>query len=218
MCAMKRVQQRQQLRATRNIDTTTFRNVECESRNSHSYAVVVQDSDTQWLQAYPCNTKTSQETTESLQKFFEAKVCPNVILLTTHWNVAKPVEMFSGIIVRQRLIVPRQNGDAERAVRRYIFGTLQSSLDEKWCAGSMECYCYLRNVSRPLENSSCTALTLKHIDFVRRTNTTLDVLLESRVDDCWNVHGGREQSWPCTSNSHFAILNSKPPFQVTGSG
>ena len=32
----------------------------CESRNNHRYAVVVQDLATQWIQAYPCKTKTSR--------------------------------------------------------------------------------------------------------------------------------------------------------------
>ena len=40
---------------------------------------------------------------------------------------------------------------AERSVRRVKEGTsavlLQSGLDEKWWADSMECYCYLRNVT-----------------------------------------------------------------------
>ena len=45
--------------------------IRCESRNNHRYAVVVQDLDTQWIQAYPCKTKTSQETQRSLQKFLE---------------------------------------------------------------------------------------------------------------------------------------------------
>ena len=43
----------------------------CESRNNHRYAVVVQDLATQWIQAYPCQNKTSQETLRSLQKFLE---------------------------------------------------------------------------------------------------------------------------------------------------
>ena len=30
----------------------------CESRNNHRYAVVVQDLATQWIQAYPCKTTT----------------------------------------------------------------------------------------------------------------------------------------------------------------
>ena len=41
----------------------------CESRNNHRYAVVVQDLATQWVQAYPCKNKTSQETQRSLQKY-----------------------------------------------------------------------------------------------------------------------------------------------------
>ena len=31
----------------------------CESRNNRRYAVVVQDLATQWIQSYPCATKTS---------------------------------------------------------------------------------------------------------------------------------------------------------------
>ena len=51
----------------------------CESRNSHRYAVVVQDLATQWIQAYPCKNKTSQETLRSLQKFLEPERKPKVI-------------------------------------------------------------------------------------------------------------------------------------------
>ena len=43
-------------------------NEEGESRNDHRYAVVVQDLATQWIQSYPCNTKTSQETDKSLRR------------------------------------------------------------------------------------------------------------------------------------------------------
>ena len=41
----------------------------CESRDNHRYAVVVQDLATQWIQLYPCKTKTSQQTEKSLRKF-----------------------------------------------------------------------------------------------------------------------------------------------------
>ena len=54
----------------------------CESRNNHRYAVVVQDLATQWIQAYPCKNKTSQETQRSLQKFLEPERKPKVITLT----------------------------------------------------------------------------------------------------------------------------------------
>ena len=45
----------------------------CESRNNHRYAVVVQDMATQWIQSYPCITKTSQETHKNFQKFLDRR-------------------------------------------------------------------------------------------------------------------------------------------------
>ena len=39
----------------------------CESRNNHQYADVVQDPATQWIQAFPCKNKTSEETQNSLE-------------------------------------------------------------------------------------------------------------------------------------------------------
>ena len=46
-------------------------NEEGESRNNHRYAVVLQDLATQWIQSYPCKTRTSQETEKSLRKFLD---------------------------------------------------------------------------------------------------------------------------------------------------
>ena len=51
----------------------------CQSRNNHRNAVVVQDLASQWIQSYPCKTKTSQETQRSLQKFLEPNRKPKVI-------------------------------------------------------------------------------------------------------------------------------------------
>ena len=51
----------------------------CESRNNHRYAIVVQDLATQWIQSYPCKTKTSQVTQRSLQKFLEPDRMPKDI-------------------------------------------------------------------------------------------------------------------------------------------
>ena len=45
----------------------------CESRNNHRHAIVVQDLATQWIQSYPCKTKTSQETPKVLAKVLGAR-------------------------------------------------------------------------------------------------------------------------------------------------
>ena len=69
----------------------------CESRNNHRYAVVVQDLATQWIQAYPCKTKTSQETQRSLQKFLEQNRKPKVIYTDTSLEFGKACEDLSWI-------------------------------------------------------------------------------------------------------------------------
>ena len=82
----------------------------CESRNNHRYAVVVQDLATQWIQLYPCETTTSQETQRSLQKFLEPDRNPKVIFLTIPWNSAKLVKISPGIIARRHHIDQKQMG------------------------------------------------------------------------------------------------------------
>ena len=67
----------------------------CESRNNHRYAVVVQDLATQWIQSYPCKTKTSQETQRSLQKFLEPNRKPKVIYTDNSLEFGKACEDLS---------------------------------------------------------------------------------------------------------------------------
>ena len=123
----------------------------CESRNNHRYAVVVQDLATQWIQAYPCKTKTSQETQRSLQKFLEPDRNPKVIYTDNSLEFGKACEDLSWNHCTSTPHRSETNGIAERAVRRVKEGTsavlLQSGLNESWWADSMECYTYLRNVT-----------------------------------------------------------------------
>ena len=122
----------------------------CESRNNHRYAIVVQDLATQWIQAYPCKTKTSQETNRSLQKFLEPDRNPKVIYTDNSLEFGKACEDLSWNHCTSTPHRSETNGIAERAVRRVKEGTsavlLQSGLNESWWADSMECYTYLRNV------------------------------------------------------------------------
>ena len=123
----------------------------CESRNNHRYAVVVQDLATQWIQAYPCKNKTSQETQRSLQKFLEPERKPKVIYTDNSLEFGKACEDLSWNHCTSTPHKSETNGIAERAVRRVKEGTfsvlLQSGLNESWWADSMECYTYLRNVT-----------------------------------------------------------------------
>ena len=122
----------------------------CESRNNNRYAVVVQDFTTQWIQAYPCKNKTSQETQRSLQKFLEPEREPKVIYTDNSLEVGKACEDLSWNHCTSTPHRSDTDGIAERAVRR-VKGTsavlLQSGLNESWWADSMECYTYLRNVT-----------------------------------------------------------------------
>ena len=123
----------------------------CESRNNHRYAVVVQDLATQWIQTYPCKTKTSQETQRSLQKFLDPERKPKVIYTDNSLKFGKACEDLSWNHCTSTPHRSETNGIAERAVRRVKEGTsallLQSGLNESWWADSMECYTYLRNVT-----------------------------------------------------------------------
>ena len=124
----------------------------CESRNNHRYAVVVQDLATQWIQAYPCKKKkNSQETQRSLQKFLEPERKPKVIYTDNSLEFGKACEDLSWNHCTSTPHRSETNGIAERAVRRVKEGTsavlLQSGLDENWWADSMECYTCLRNVT-----------------------------------------------------------------------
>ena len=122
----------------------------CETRNNHRFAVVVQDLATQWIQLYPCKTKTSQETQRSLQKFLEPNRKPKVIYTDNSLEFGKSCEDLSWNHCTSTPHRSETNGIAERAVRRVKEGTsavlLQSGLDENWWADSMECYTYLRNI------------------------------------------------------------------------
>ena len=124
----------------------------CESRNNHRYAVVVQDLAPQWIQSYPCKTKTSQETQRSWQKFLEPNRKPKVIYTDNSLEFGKACEDLSWNHCTSTPHRSETNGIAERAVRRIKEGLsavlLQSGLDEKWWADSMECKTYLRNIRR----------------------------------------------------------------------
>ena len=61
-------------------------------------------------------------------------------------------------------------------------------------------------------------ISLKYIDTSRKTNTSLDVLLEKSIDNYWNVDGERELSDAWTGFIRFILLNERPPDGFSWSG
>ena len=124
---------------------------ESESRNNHRHAVVVQDLATQWIQSYPCKSKSSPETQRNLMKFLEPTRKPKVIYTDKSLEFGKSCEELSW---NHCALTPHRSETheiAERAVRRVKEGTssavlLQSSLGNEWWADSVECCCCLRNI------------------------------------------------------------------------
>ena len=123
----------------------------CESRNNHRHAVLVQDLATQWIQAYPCKTTTSEETQRSLQKFLEPDRNPKVTHTDNSLEFGKACQDLSWNHCTSTAQRSETNAIAERAGRRVKEVTsavlLQSGLNENWWADSMECYTCLRNVT-----------------------------------------------------------------------
>ena len=54
-------------------------------------------------------------------------------------------------------------------------------------------------------------IPLKYIDVSRTTQTNLDVMQESRIDDYWNIDGSRDLSDSWTRFTQFTLLSVKPP-------
>ena len=61
-------------------------------------------------------------------------------------------------------------------------------------------------------------IPLTYIDVSRTTRTNLDVMLERRIDDYWNIDGSRDLSDSWTSFTQFTLLEEKPPDGIMWSG
>ena len=68
----------------------------------------------------------------------------------------------------------------------------------------------LERTGEPVRNPKITSafsIPLRYIDVARTASTTLDVMLERRSDDYWNVEGGRDLSDVWTGFTQFTILD-----------
>ena len=97
---------------------------ESEWRNNHRFTVVVQDSATQWIQSYPCKTKTFQETQRSPMQFLEPT--RKLIYTDNSLEFGKSFEELSWNHCTSTPHRSETNGIAESAQseRRGIFGAI----------------------------------------------------------------------------------------------
>ena len=61
-------------------------------------------------------------------------------------------------------------------------------------------------------------IPLKYIDVTRTTHTNLDVKLEKRIDDCWNIDGSRDLSDPWTGFTQLLYSMKKLLTDILGLG
>ena len=82
----------------------------CESRNNHRYAVVVQDLATQWIQHIRAKQKLHRKLKEACKSSWSPIGSLKSFTLTIPWNSAKPVKISPGIIARLHHTDQKQMG------------------------------------------------------------------------------------------------------------
>ena len=82
----------------------------CESGNNYRYAVVVQDLATQWIQSYPRKPKLLWKPKRACISSWSRRGSLKSFTPTIPWNLAKPVKIFPGIIVRRHHTDRKQMG------------------------------------------------------------------------------------------------------------
>ena len=61
-------------------------------------------------------------------------------------------------------------------------------------------------------------IPLKYIDVTRTTQTTVDVMQESRINQYWNIDGSRDLSDSCTGFTQFTLLSENLQMDTCGPG
>ena len=129
---------------------TAILNEDNSSRDHDMVANIIQDKATQWLQAYPAESKSAENCKIAFQRF----VGPGIEAKNTYTDnskeLAKALKDLGWPQDTSTSHRPETNGQVERAVRRVKEGTsctlYQSGWKDVWWSFAMYCYCFLRNV------------------------------------------------------------------------
>ena len=119
--------------------------------------VVVQDLATQWIQSYPCTTKSAEETQRSLGQVSRPEDNLRSMFTDTSLEFFQACVELNWTLERSTPYRSEKHGFSERAVWRVkerISSVLfQYGLRESLREEATECYCYLRNVQDLLADS-----------------------------------------------------------------
>ena len=109
----------------------------------------------------------------------------------------------------------RRTGKSSGRIRRADDGEARKDF---WPISGNYIYCHhvQPRVKLFVPREESFPIPLRKIDVTKATSTTLDVMLERRIDDYWNIEGNLSDSW--TGFTRFTILDEKPPDGYTWSG
>ena len=126
------------------------------SRDRDRVALVVLDRHTKWLQSYAAETKEASEVILAMKRFVGPQVVPEHIYTDNSKEFAAAFEELNWSHDTSTPYRSQTNGVIERSVRVVKEGTacalVQSGLENKWWPEAMDCFCFLRNTSVPLED------------------------------------------------------------------
>ena len=112
----------------------------CEARNNHRYAIVVQDLATQWIQSYPCKTKKLLRKHRGASKSSWSPIGRlKSFTLAIPWNLAKPVKIFPGIIVRRHHTDRKQMGLLKEQCAEYDCNQVWMKIGGIWETFKISC-------------------------------------------------------------------------------
>ncbi len=139
------------------------------SRQGDKYAIIIQDSFTKWLQAFPTKTKGHEEVIASFKRFMPPGTKPDHVYTDNSKEFIKAMQDLNRAHDTSTPYRLETNGVVERAVRRGKEGTaaalFQSGLPEEWWDEAMLCYCFLHNVHDMLRDG-LTAFEARFADSV----------------------------------------------------
>ena len=127
------------------------------SISGNTYALIVRDIATGWLDAYPAGSKCAEDVVQSLQHFAAATDKVGYVASddAPEYRAACKILGF-----RRRTSTPgrpQTNGIAERSVREALEGTRavmsQAGLPHKWWSKALRRYCFLYNITKASNGS-----------------------------------------------------------------